>query len=144
MEDPTLYAVGQLVHCRNEVCRIKTIEKSFLGFNHYQVFSLETYQHYIVPKHEIQPVVLDEVTEVCETDWDTPIILADPTDVQDTAHDVPEPAATAVHSEASVKPATQGRHAVMTASDLDEVAAQRLAPNTEHQTRWAVKLLKGK
>ena len=36
------------------------------------------------------------------------------------------------------------RHAALTDADLDNVAAERLSKNTEHQTRWAVKLFKGK
>jgi hypothetical protein len=128
---PVVYSGGDLVVFSGKLCVVQDITPVPLGFNRYSVSNVETGELYSAQKHQLEKFMLDDDAEVLEVSWDEPIVLD-----SDHTLSLPEPAVSAVPS--------TSRHAVLSDKELDLVANQRLALNTENQTKWAVNLFKGK
>jgi hypothetical protein len=121
------FDVGDLVYFEGKLCFVNSVDRSQLGFHTYVLTDTNNGSEYRAHKHKLEHFIVDNDVDVLEVDWDVPLI--DEVDQIEKEHVNAEPTST--------------RHIVMSDNDIDEVAKQRLSINTEHQTRWAVNLLKG-
>ena len=110
------------------LCTVIDIVDSQIGFKRYLIQYVDSRERREVPKHELSIVTGLQQEFDDESDFEWEIEVAD-SESKDSC-DVPVP--------------KKRRHAALTDVELDNVAAERLSKNTEHQTRWAVKLFKGK
>ena len=91
-------------------------------------------------KHELQPFDMEDDCDMLpQMNWDQPIVI------MDGDHDANmDPMSDVLTDEQVEMPCNvPSRHAILSDSDIDEVAKQRLAQNTSYQTRWAVRLFRG-
>jgi hypothetical protein len=118
---------GELVTHNSLLCIIENIKLSQLGFRKYDILYVDSGDRASVAKHQISPIEVEELSDLPDCDWDTSI-------TEESIHtdDVSEPVN------------KKSRFAHLTNEQLDEVASERLSRNTDHQTKWAVKLFKGK
>lgn len=124
------WEIGDMVMLQQELCVLTGVSASPMGYKLYRVQSLDTGEFKTVHKHELSELVLEDLVDGLVTEWDT--------NVDSSVAGVPEVAVPVVE----VK--NPGRFADMSDAQLDDVAKSRLSVNTENQTRWAVRLYKGK
>ena len=121
------YKKGMVLLHNTLLCTVIDIVDSEIGFKRYLIQYVDSRERREVPKHELSVVqgLQQEFEDDSEFQWELQV----PSQSEDSS-DVPL--------------AKRKRHAALTDAELDRVAAERLSKNTEHQTRWAVKLFKGK
>ena len=126
------WKLGEWCCYKGTVCRVDEITESPLGFRLFRLSNCENGTVYTnVAKHELQEVHVQELTEA---DFQAEQLATEESTVEELLPTVAEiPTVT--------KPS---RHASLSEVDLDEVAKKRLSAHTDYQTRWAVRVFKGK
>ena len=134
----------EMAMCRGLLCYIQKIKPSpVMGIQLYEVKFAISGDVDTVQKHMLQ-----EMDDVCEDE-----VLLAPEVVNDLMNDemldVPEMVAsdciqTCTSLPVDNVPAVSSRYARLTEEQIDDVAKSRLSVHTEKQTRWAVRLFKGK
>ena len=140
---PAVFQVGDLVLYQTKLCIIEGIVNTAFGYKTFNIADLDTGVVLSVSKHELVAVEdLDITTDIPEMDWDIELQVTGESTVDAAPVDAApvEVDAAAVEVDAAKKT----RHVLLTDEEVDHVAKERLAANTEYQTRWAVTLFRGK
>jgi hypothetical protein len=119
ISSPSRFEKGDIVTFNGQICIVNHTEKSTLGFSKYNITNVDSGETHTVAKHQLSEIEIDCTSEIPEMDWDLHILEETKPSLQQT------------------------RHAVLSESDIDSIAKERLSANTEYQTRWAVSLFKG-
>lgn len=128
----SVYNIGDFVSVEEQMYVINNIIQTPMGFNRYEVVNIDTGTSMQVAKHQLSTILVEDIEELtCE--W-TENLLPDASD-KTVAEKV-------VHVDNN-NGSNICRHATLSEDEIDSIAQQRLAQNTEQQTRWAVSLLKG-
>ena len=120
---PKQWSIGESAFCKSLLCTIVDIHTSVLGTKLYSVKYAVNGDQEVVPKHLLYVIDMDDDDDFLPTINTSDISCAD--------------------SFQSVKKATK-RHLDLENDEIDEIAKCRLSHNTSNQTRWAVKLFRGK
>ena len=155
MATPELLALNDLVLFRNNLCYVSSFEKNELGFNEYEVRSIETGETFKVNRIQLQrPDIIevaqmnpnsdtgklanepwleteDEVTDACLMNLDDQMMESVGSNTPETPNPDPSP------------PVNPSRFKSVTETDLARLAAARTSQRTDRMTKWAVKVLKG-
>jgi hypothetical protein len=134
--EPIQYNSGDLVIHNGQLCIVRNVEKTRLGFNSYLLNNVESGDEFWAPKHSLEMFSVGDEAPILEVDWDIPVKV-DPGDVDVQIVNADQPLTNVDVTDKST------RYVELTEDDMDEVARQRLSHNTEYQTRWYVNLLKG-
>ena len=126
-ENVKQWKVGMIATCRSLLCRIMDIQQSPLGIKLYVIEFVDSGHVDRVPKH-----LLHEVEDLDEDEFLVFDTLFVASDVQETSVFTLQ------------ETADTNRHALLTDEEITAVAQAHLSPHTESQTKWAVKLFKGK
>ena len=132
---PYIYKESELVKCRGSDCIILKITKdNLIGINKYELWNLDTGCTISVFKHELAPNELETI------DFDSNMEFMQDLQVDpDTGNfDL------AVENEENEPIAIQNRHSNLDENELDQISYANTEKATNYQTKWAVKILKGK
>jgi hypothetical protein len=135
--NPEQYGVDELVLVQGHVCIIKEILQTALGFKKYQVQNLDTGEDILVSKHDMEKAVMESFDDSLEMNWNLDIeeIVNAPNETTENKQD---------ETPKKQDDDAPRRHGNLTEEEIDAVAQGRLSAATEHQTKWAVNLFKGK
>ena len=129
-----MYEKKQVVVYKDNMCIIKDIVPTHLGFSTYLIENVDTGAQYTVGKHCISPL---DFLEMDESQFSALMsAIGTESEVKNQSDEVLD-----VHVP-STSTATK-RHVDMSDAEIDELARKRLCQNTDKQTQWAVSLLKG-
>ena len=130
MAEPVVYNIGEVVGYKNSICMIEGIIKTSHGYNVYKLLDVDTNSYNIAHKHQLL-----KATELH--------MFSDSFTEQECHQD--EFVENETESEEVVKPVEpNSRFAALSAQDLDGIAAARISKNTDIQTKWGLKIFRGK
>ena len=134
---PKVFHVGNVLLHNTLMCTVTQIERTPMGFHRYHIRYVESGHINVVPKHELRTIEGFDNDDMPEMQWDTPILEVNPcTEVNPGVKPC-----TDVNPTAST---SCKRFVTLTEEQLDGVAQERISRNTENQTKWAIKLFRGK
>ena len=127
MSSPVNFEVDQFAILGNEIVVIEDIRMNELGFRQYSVVGMNTGIRRTVNKSQLSPH--DSRAKFLQAEWDEEIVFELKNEEKD--------------EEKENVQCRNNRYAVVSEEEMNQIAKERLSVNTEKQTRWSVKLLKG-
>ena len=141
MAESDQFHVNEAVSYKDKICLIHSIYQVKMGNHTINTFEIEDVMadgHYRVYKHDIR-----KITDIMDIDF-----AEEAAEVGDALADAQTPiesdAATDQPSVTAPPPPTPGRFADMSSAEVDDLISGRTSENTKEQTRWALKIFRGK
>ena len=129
------FTVNEVVKCKGKICLITDI-RNVLGFNEFTLVDIDTGSTLIARRYQMERS--DEVAAALLPEFQ----LSDDHLIA-TTEDIDMPLLD--HDDASDQPDTNStRWARVTEDDINNLAANRHSHHTGSQTKWAVRLFKGR
>jgi hypothetical protein len=130
---PKTWEIGEFVIYKGEICVLTNVENTILGCKHYTVQNFDSGKQYTVYKHQLSEPNIQELQlgDIPDTEWEVSL--------KDDCEKV-----ISIGNNEEEQEKRNIRHAILSDSEIDNVARARLSIHTENQTRWAVRLFRGK
>ena len=141
MADSDQFEVNEVVAYKDKICLIRSVRHVKIGTNMIKAFEIEDVLEdgkYHVYKHDMH-----KITDIMEVE-DFAEDAAEVADTGATAQMPMESSADAIELTTTPTPPTQGRFAELSSADVDTLISGRTSENTNEQTRWALKIFRGK
>lgn len=163
MADIESFHQGEAVGFRDKICLIRSIDHSQLGFNVYHLEDVLSDQVFVGYKHQLckaatvnlEDLAIDLAVETEEMEFELTKTITAVTEQHDKPEEVGDVAPDLSGTGLPLAPAdipiatptatpTVGRFTSMTEDEIDDLVNARMAKNTNHQTKWGIKIFRGK
>ena len=124
MADPTVYSIGEVVQHKDGIYVIEGITKITQGYNVYKLLNIDTHQCVNAFKHQLVKA--------------TQLALS----LDDSFTNSENASADQLHL--TEVPIPSNRFATLTEIDINNIADARTSKNTDVQTKWGLKIFKGR